>query len=119
MKRWLYGLGLCALVACGGRVVEAPPDGSGSNIDEEPSVTPSGGKSSTGSDGFPMHALPECKPGFPRSDSTRSCDWVSASGSCFATKTEACACTCPRDRDSVCVSGFFDGPGSATKVACD
>ena len=43
------------------------------------------------------------------------CPWY-AEGYCYPTKEEACNCICPRDRDSVCLSGF---PGTRVEVMCN
>lgn len=122
MMRSLFGLTLCALSACGGRV-EAPPDGSGSSSSEsesDPTPVAAAGKSNGGSPDDPSRGkLGDCKPGFARSDSSHTCDWLTPEGLCYASKEAACNCTCPRDHDSVCVSGFYDGPGRETKVICN
>lgn len=119
MMRLLFGLSLCAVLACGGRV-ESPPDGSGSGSQEDPNPAAAAGKSNGGSsDDSSRGKLGPCKPGFGRSDPSLTCDWLTPEGLCYSSKEEACNCTCPRDHDSVCVSGFYDGPGGETKVYCD
>jgi hypothetical protein len=60
--------------------------------------------------------LPPCKPGRPPQTSPE-CPWL-GNGLCHDTKLEACACTCPRDRDSSCVSGFPDDEGVSV-VYCE
>jgi hypothetical protein len=112
---------LGVLAACGGRV-EVPPDDPDQGGVSNPA--PGAGAAASGSgkgDGFgvPKQGLEECKPGFSASDSSRTCDWTIPRGLCYSSKEAACACACPRDRDSTCISDFFDGPGSATKVFCD
>jgi len=63
--------------------------------------------------------LEACKPGFSQAMfPSRPCNWVSEGEVCFDTKDLACNCLCPSDRDSVCLSGFYNGPGMATLVRC-
>lgn len=46
------------------------------------------------------------------------CDWL-ADGRCYESKKEACDCICPRDYDSICVSGFYAGLDGRTEVYCN
>ncbi|HKO49533.1 MAG TPA: hypothetical protein VJV79_17510 [Polyangiaceae bacterium] len=111
---------LAALAACGGRAIE--DSGSGG---PEPSVPVGGGAGggSTGksnpNDPFPSEKLGTCKPGFERDQyPTRPCRWITEAGVCFDDTASACACICPRDRKSLCVHGFDDGPNSAELIYC-
>jgi hypothetical protein len=62
--------------------------------------------------------LGECDLGFdPGNQPERPCDWI-AEGLCYDSKIAACACVCPRDRHSYCVSDFFVSPGLQTPVSC-
>ena len=115
-----------SLLACGGRV--DPGDdgeasetggttGAGSGTDN-PGSNSTGGSSKPGSL-FDVTELGPCHPGFdPRVEPTRACDWI-AKGLCYDTKLAACACVCPVNRqDSVCSSGFENGPNGKTLVTC-
>jgi hypothetical protein len=72
--------------------------------------------------GFQTTPLGECKPGFPRRDSspTRPCAWI-AEDLCYDIKLAACACICPRDRPSFCISNSGDrsNPNSMIEVQCE
>ena len=122
MKKLVLALCLFALEACGGRVIETGPDGSGGS---EVVVTPSAGAGgasgpTTPTGSLPNHDLGDCQPGFERAKAPeRQCNWISTAGVCFDTKDLACNCLCPSEHDSVCVSGFYGGPGGATRVLCD
>ena len=115
-------LALAALSACGGRVVEQPGSGGSAPSDpstEDPAPSASAGRSSSPSSSLPTHDLGDCTPGFSRADNpNRPCHWLTKLGSCFDEKLAACACICPLNGDSVCFSGFDDGPSSATLVQC-
>jgi hypothetical protein len=116
---FLFAL-LSAFVACGGRVEDPTPGGSGGGeTAPASSVTKDAGGSSGPSDPFPSHELGSCKPGFDRaSNPGRKCNWLTDSGKCFDTNDEACACICPPVQDSVCYGPFYNGEGSATPVYC-
>jgi hypothetical protein len=114
---------IVTLSACGGRAVEQP--GSGGSAPSEPGSeepAPAAGRSSSPSppsSSLPTHDLGDCTPGFSRTESpNRPCHWLTKAGSCFDEKEAACACICPLSGDSVCFSGFDDGPSSATLVQC-
>ncbi|HEX3854008.1 MAG TPA: hypothetical protein VHW01_23755 [Polyangiaceae bacterium] len=113
---------MSALVACGGRY-ESPGSGGAGTV--APTGSRAGSDDGKGSDSsgttttLPQHDLGTCTPGFERvSNPSRSCNWLTEAGVCFDTKDAACACICPSNADSVCFSGFDDGPGSATLVHC-
>jgi hypothetical protein len=115
MARQLARLGgwlLACVPACGGNV-----EGGGSPEPDLGSDQPAQGKAGSGS------ALPgadtelgPCTLG-PREAFDQPCAWV-ADDRCYASREMACNCTCPRDRDSQCVSGFGVGPDSHTLVSC-
>jgi hypothetical protein len=44
----------------------------------------------------------------------RACNWV-VDDRCYEQRVAACACACPRDRNSTCISG---SPGTEVDVAC-
>ena len=118
MKRIVLCAALSGLLACGGRVEDPTPGGSGGS-DSAPLSSPGGSKSGP-SAGLPSHELGDCKPGFDRaSNPGQPCNWLTDSGQCFDTNDEACACICPPNKDSVCFSPFYGGDGSATPVHCE
>jgi len=47
-----------------------------------------------------------------------ACPWE-ADGLCYSTKEEACACVCPDDVDSTCISGLYGGEDGMVHVFCD
>jgi hypothetical protein len=111
---------LCAacVAACGGRA-----DGDDQGTGEE--ITVDAGNDDRADDSIPSDSkkpgsteLGKCHPGEPPDVALRTCPWL-AKGLCYQTKLEACACICPADRqDSVCSSGFEDGPYGQTEVKC-
>src|SRR4051812_36160407 len=108
LSQLLAAFGFAGLAACGGRVID---DGSGSSEPSAPAstATTSGGKSSS-SGSLPSHELGACQPGFVRAEHPgRACHWLTESGLCFDDTEGACACICPRNRDSVCGHGFDKG----------
>jgi hypothetical protein len=116
MKQVVLLAVLVGLSACGGRVEDPKPDGSGAGAAAPAS---SSGEGSGSSAPLPSHPLGDCKPGFNRaSNPGRSCNWLTDAGLCFDTNNDACACICPPDKDSVCVSPFYGGDGSATPIDC-
>jgi len=127
MKRlglWAFGLGW-GLIGCGGRTIESSGGGGGSAVsDPPPKETASGQAGKSGSNGssldLPMTTLGACKPGFDRLEHPELlCHWLTETGMCFDDTQSACNCICPVDRDSVCVHGFDNGPGSASRIVCD
>lgn len=107
---------LASAVACGGKV-----DGEGGDdTPAEPGNASGGAPSQSGSNAQPAGTeLPPCHLGFdPNFEPTRSCDWL-GDELCYSEKLEACACVCPRKRDSLCSSGFPMGPNGKTKVTCN
>jgi hypothetical protein len=117
-------LTIATLAACGGRAVDEPSSGNSgpsAPASSDPARAPSGGAGRAGSPSSPLptHDLGDCTPGFSRVDNpNRPCNWLVKGGSCFDEKEAACACICPTSGNSVCFSGFDDGPGSATLVQC-
>ena len=74
-----------------------------------------GGTAST--DDGSRDALPPCVPGLERRAARAGgvdCNWL-VSGRCYEDRLDACACACPRDRDSTCISG---SPGDEVDVTC-
>lgn len=95
--RWLVFLGALWLTACGGRVENDPND-------DAP---------------LPATPLGECVPGHSHYQAPElPCPWM-ADGLCYPDKLAACACACPRDRDSWCTSDFPKDDGAPTQVWCD
>jgi hypothetical protein len=115
MKRMLVWGAIAVAGACGGRVDEPSQDGATSSAkapNDEADDTGSG--STSPFDGTTK--LGECPEALPASE---PCDWyVTALGKCYASREDACACACPRDRNSICSSGFPGGTGSRTRVSC-
>jgi len=118
MKHLILRLWIVGIAACGGRAEEPGPD-----VSEVSTPAPSGasaGASAGPGSALPMHDLGTCLPGFEHDKQPqRACNWVDIEGLCFDTQNAACACICPRDRDSLCWTGFPQGVGSATRVHCD
>lgn len=121
---WLVVLAGSALAGsvlggCGGQV-DAEDD---SMVSEEPEASDgSDGTATSGSGGAAELgpgdlALGECELGFLRAGDERPCNWL-AEDRCYETKAKACACVCPVDGPSVCVSGFYEGEDSETRVSC-
>ncbi|HEU5073605.1 MAG TPA: hypothetical protein VFU02_05520, partial [Polyangiaceae bacterium] len=74
-------------------------------------------ESSSGGTGFDDNlSLGECPEGWPVYEG--DCPWLGSNHLCYATKAEACACLCPRDRRSTCVSGLPGGSDAQTDVSC-
>lgn len=109
-----------SVLGCGGRAESGDDDATDSTITgtSEPTPASPGGSSKSGSS-FGATELGPCHLGFdPVVDPARSCDWL-AKGLCYETKLAACACVCPANRqDSVCSSGFDNGPNGRTLVIC-
>ena len=115
----LLVFGLAA--GCGGRGDIASSElyevGGGSSSDGQGG---SGGSSGSGGRSGDTSTLGPCKRGFmPGAAGRGTCDWLGSDGLCYGSREGACACVCPRDRDSVCQSGFFNGPDGRTPVNCD
>jgi hypothetical protein len=106
---WLcraFGLAL-VFWACGGKV--EPDDGHGGS-GGAPATGGAAGRGEGGHFGDPT-PLEACELGFsPQEQPARRCPWI-ADGRCYETKEKACACICPVDRVTTCISGFpGDGP---------
>jgi hypothetical protein len=100
--RGVFLIAILALGGCGGKTERG---GEGVLLTE-------GG---SGSGGPPITPLGACELGFVwENDPSRPCPWI-AEGRCYDTKEEACACICPRDRKSFCVS---PSPGERVDVTC-
>jgi hypothetical protein len=48
---------------------------------------------------------------------SENCAWV-AEQRCYQDREMACNCACPRSRDSLCSSGFAQGPQGRVWVSC-
>jgi hypothetical protein len=106
---------LLLLFACGGQV-------EGDDADADSSLEDGGdGDENGGDDPDGMQAgdltLDECELGVPVYEAGHECNWL-ADDLCYLTKAAACACVCPRDGPSLCLSDFYGGEGSETKVTC-
>lgn len=112
-----------ACVACGGRS-ESRPDSSEStgsdapngNDDDDQATTGENPGASTSSEPNGDIPLGECVEGWPIYDG--DCPWEGSDHLCYATKENACACLCPKDRNSTCLSGLPGGPDSHVAVSC-
>jgi hypothetical protein len=60
--------------------------------------------------------LGTCTPG-PAPTAGAPCPWL-AEGRCYASKDEACDCTCPQTGDSLCLSGLPGGADAQVEVNC-
>lgn len=114
----LLGLVALGLVAgCGGHV----EGGSKEPVEQDPSeaagqdsATPSGTLDTTADT-----ALGACELGPLASDNPNEpCAWL-VNNRCYATRDMACNCACPRDGNSLCLSGFDGGPNGYVPVTCD
>lgn len=115
-----------SLPSCGGQVEEDNPTSSerqlttGDLSDKEAPLPAEA--SSPDEDSEPDDSsleLPEdCVLGFVRSKDPTRCIYQ-FEDYCYEEKLLACACACPRHRDSVCVSGFPGPPGVPTQVSCN
>lgn len=131
-----------ALPACGGIAEYEPPDtktpsggssagglasgGDSNSEDATGGADPGGGSPSVGgNDGSGgggsldgQATLGPCVEGFLYVENpSLQCNWL-AEGRCYDEKLDACACICPRRGSSTCLSGFYGGDGSATRVSC-
>lgn len=107
---------LLLVAACGGRS-EHTPDSSQSS--EAETSSPGSGSPSDTSEGNDLDdglALGECVEGWPPFEA--ECPWLGSDDLCYATKADACACLCPHDKASTCVSGLPGGPDAETRVSC-
>jgi hypothetical protein len=110
-----------AATGCGGRTIGDGDDGSGgratggntggtvNNPDAPPDTDGDGDIDATD--------LPPCELGAVPTSANQPCDWL-ADNRCYQTKVAACACLCPRDRESSCISGFPGGDNGRTAVHC-
>jgi len=124
---WFAVLASYVAVGCGGQV---DPDG-GPKTSEETTAeeTTTDGTSEgdqTGADGSGGESaepsageleLEQCALGFLPSEDERPCNWLAA-GRCYEKKPDACSCICPREGPSICLSDFYGGDASQTKVTC-
>jgi hypothetical protein len=118
-RTWVcFGLALW-VAACGGRSERQEGSDDGGAVHGDDDVE--GGDKPNDDDDNDVPgddvALPSCELG-PRDEgqSGEDCLWL-AKGRCYADKLEACACVCPRDRESIC-SSDFDNEAGRTPVSC-
>ncbi len=100
-------------LGCGGRT---------DSDDETGSETAAGGNGSDAGDGGlgTERPLEECvEEGYPyHSANGRPCTYL-ADDLCYDALSQACACTCPRDRDSICITGLWPDDLGRTDVSCE
>jgi len=125
VSRWVrlttlvVGVGAVSGVACGGRSETSPDEDEstrtdGSSGSGDPTAT---GNNDDDGDGLDDDLeLGECVKGWPVYEA--DCPWLGSNNLCYATKADACACLCPRDTRSTCVSGLPGGPNDQTAVSC-
>src|SRR5687768_14244897 len=108
-------------IACGGQTETGDGDGDNEGGTAGAPGGGSGGGSSGrggGGSGGPTTPLDECKMGTPPPSSfDEPCAWV-GKNLCYETKEAACACICPRDRKSTCISSLPGGPTDRIAVDC-
>jgi hypothetical protein len=113
----LYFSASLGSVACGGRAVDSE-QGSEERDTQKPQSEDSIDDAPASPDTPNLQRLGECKGGHEPAEG--ACPWVDGDSLlCFPTKEDACACICPLDRDSVCVSGFYNGADGQTAVYCN
>ena len=108
-------------VACGGQTDRTGEDLEGGAGSGGASGGGSGGASGAGRNGAGGSTpLGECKKGVPAtSDPEQLCPWVGFKDKlCYDTKEAACACACPRDRASTCISSLPGEPTDRVPVEC-
>jgi hypothetical protein len=112
-RRWarLAGALLLVATACGGQVVG---DGSGKSDGSGGSASRDG----TAPGGDDTVDLPPCVKGWEPETGTVRCPWLGSDGLCYEEKLSACACICPRNRESSCWSGESYNDFSRTRVDC-
>ncbi len=113
----LLFLATWGLSACGGRAVDnelgSDPGETETNGEKEQSDAPDPPKK--GSD---SQQLGDCQGGHDPYEG--ACPWIDSDWTlCFPSKEAACDCLCPQDRDSTCVSGFYNGENGQAPVYCD
>jgi len=109
----LFTLLLGAACACGGRTSDST-ESSDAGTSSPGSDAPSDKNQGNHPEGD--LELGECNQGWPTYEA--DCPWLGSDELCYATKADACACVCPRDRTSTCVSGLPGGPDDRTRVSC-
>jgi hypothetical protein len=117
---------MISVAACGGRVSPVPETKTETdagkqtgNSGSDPSQAASTGNGPTESPDDLDAQLPlgECPEGWQAGSA--ECPWLASDDLCYATKTDACACICPRRNDTSCLSGLPGGSDSRTWVSCD
>jgi hypothetical protein len=123
---WARALPLVAFtLSCGGRAAfdDGDPSGEGGGQTEDPAMDPDPGTSTGASNsmgrggrgGGSTSTLDPCRPGpLLRDTSPSACKWT-VEQRCYEERQAACACACPRDRESRCISSF---EGTQVPVIC-
>jgi hypothetical protein len=126
MRTWFTSLGVgmvIAAAACGGNVSGGsqdpdpqdpePSDAPPKTEPDAPAKTPG-----TGNFGNADTELGPCTLGpLVYETDGAPCAWL-ADNRCYAERSMACNCACPRERDSQCTSGFDEGPQGRVVVEC-
>lgn len=116
--RWFSVVAAGLLIACGGVVERSPEGGEAGPTPPPPAGNGNGAEDDpNGIDPNADTELGECVLGYAETW-IRPCAWV-AEGRCYETRVMACNCSCPRDRDSQCLSGFESGPDGHVWVSCN
>jgi len=112
---------LAVLASCGGQIGGEPERGDATGATTGADGGAASGATSGDTDEEELGPgdleLEECELGFAPGQDERPCNWI-AENRCYETKAHACNCVCPRDGPSVCLSDFYGGEGSQTKVTC-
>jgi hypothetical protein len=119
LRLWLV-VTTAGCIACGGRS-ETTPDSRESTGSDAANGTSNGNDDDESTTGKPTGLdddlpLGECVAGWPLFEG--DCPWLGSDHLCYATKEAACACLCPRDKASTCLSGLPGGPDAQTAVSC-
>lgn len=115
----VLGIGtLTAAVACGGNVSGGSQDPEKRDAPDTQRPDPSATPSDTDKFGDADTELGPCTLG-PSVYETNGapCMWL-ADNRCYAERSMACNCVCPRERNSQCMSGFEAGPEGRVEVYC-
>jgi len=115
----MVGVGSVSGVACGGRSETSPDEGESTNMNGSSGGDADPTSTDDDDDGDGLNDdldLGECVEGWQVFEA--DCPWLGSDNRCYATKAAACACLCPRDTRSTCVSGLPGGPDDQTAVSC-
>lgn len=113
------GLGLLtAVLACGGNVSGGSQDPEDSDTPETQQPDPPAKSSGKDNFGDADTELGPCTLGpLVYETDGAACAWL-ADNRCYAERSMACNCVCPRERNSQCMSGFEAGPDGRVEVYC-